>query len=393
MTDPAERRWAIWALAVTQTLGYACLYYIFAALVVQWSADFGWSKTTLALGPSCAILLAGVLAPIMGRLIDRGWSRALLTGGSLLGGVALGILATATTQTQYMIAWVLIGAAQGAALYEVCFAFLIRRLGADARAAIIRVTLVAGFASTLAFPTAAVVSQAFGWRAVVWLAVGVVLLVQMPLNWWASGVLRRGELHPTAEEDATARAALRAAFGSARFWILGGVLGVLALNHWMMIAFVIPVFTDLGVALASAVLAASLIGPAQVIGRLALMRFDARLSNWQSFAWCFGGMLAGVCALWLANVVPFAVFAYAIAQGGAMGVMTILRPVLIAEVMGQAGYGAIAGSVQVMPLLAAAIAPLMGGVLFGWGGAVPFIWCSFALIALGAIGATALRRL
>lgn len=389
----ADRQAAIWALSVTQTLGYACLYYIFAALVVQWQADFGWGKPALALGPTCAIALAGLMSPVSGRLVDRGWSRALLSGGAILGAGALAVLATATTQTQYMIAWVLIGVAQGAVLYEVCFAFLIRRLGPDARAAIIRVTLVAGFASTLAFPVAAFVSEAFGWRIVVWLAAGVVLCLQTPLNFWAVSTLRRGEVHPSEQENTAASVALRRALRSLRFWLLGAVMALLSLNHWMMIAFAIPVFTDLGATMALAITAASLVGPAQVVGRMVLMRFDASIGNWRVLTLCLFGMALGVIALWLAGAAAGMVLVYAVAQGSAMGVMTILRPVLISDVMGQAGYGAIAGSIQVMPLMAGAAAPLLGGVMFGIGGAGALIWLSAVLIALGFAGTLVLRRL
>ncbi|MBT8412203.1 MAG: MFS transporter, partial [Octadecabacter sp.] len=269
------RRAAIWALAVSQTLGYACLYYIFAALVLQWNADLGWPKTTLALGPTLAIVISGTLAPFLGRRVDRGQSRMLLTAGPLVGGVGLVVLALTQTQAQYLAAWALIGAAQAMALYEVCFAFLIRRLGPDARAAIIRVTLVAGFASTLAFPAAALMAQAWGWRGAVWVAAAVVIMVQLPLNYWAAGVIRKGQIVQSKAEDDEDKAALRQGLRSLRFWVLGGLTALLALNHWMMIALIIPVFTDLGVTVTVAVLAASLVGPAQVLGRLSLMRLDA----------------------------------------------------------------------------------------------------------------------
>ena len=391
--NSGARRAAIWALAVTQTLAYACLYYLFAALVVQWSSDFGWSKTTLALGPTSAIIVAGVMSPFSGRLIDRGYSRSLLTGGSAVGALALCGLAMAQTQTQYLMAWVAVGIAQGSVLYEVCFAFLIRRLGPSARAAIIRVTLVAGFASTLAFPTAALVSEAYGWRAVVWLAAGIVAFVQLPLNFWAVGVIRRGEIHATDADDAIGKAALRGALRSLKFWVLGGVLALLSLNHWMLIAFIIPVFTDLGASLAVAVFAASIIGPCQVLGRLILMRYDARITNWRTLTICLSGMAFGVIALWFAGAAPLFIFIYGAAQGASIGVMTILRPVLIVDVMGQAGYGAIAGSMQVMPLMAGAAAPLVGGLMFGLGGAQALIALSGVLIVLGFAGASLLRRL
>lgn len=388
-----QRRAAIWALAVTQTLGYACLYYIFAALVVQWHDDFGWSKAQLAVGPTVAIVIAAATAPFVGRWVDRGLTRQMMTAGALMGTAGLMTLASARDYPGYLFAWVFIGAAQAHLLYEVCFAFLIRRLGPDARAAIIRVTLVAGFASTIAFPVAAFVSAAYGWRTVVVLAAGVVLAVQLPLNHWAVGVLRKGELHHSKQDVDDGKAALHAALRSRRFWLLGGVLALLSLNHWMMIAFVIPVFTGLGASTAMAVLAASLIGPAQVVGRLVLMGLDARAGNWAVLTLCLGGMALGVGALVLAGAAPQMIFVYATAQGAAIGVMTILRPVLIGDVMGQVGYGAIAGSIQVMPLMAGAAAPVLGGVLFGLGGAGALIWVSACLITLGFAGTIALRRL
>jgi len=377
---------AIWALAVTQTLGYACLFYIFAALVVQWSADLGWSKAALALGPTLAIAISGIAAPFMGGMIDRGWSRALLTSGSIVGGLALCGLAMVTTQAQYYAAWCVLGLAQAAALYEVCFAFLIRRMGDGARGAIIRVTLVAGFASTLTFPTAALISDAYGWRAAIWLAAAVVLCVQAPLNYWAASVIRLGEAPSTPQENAGAN--------SLRFWVLGLVLSVLALNHWMLLAFIIPLFTDLGASTVAAIFAASVVGPAQVVGRLLLMRFDDALwDNWQAFFVCTGVLAIGVIALWWAGGAPRLVLVFAITQGAAMGVMTILRPVLIAQVLGQAGYGAIAGSIQALPLMAGAAAPLLGGALFGWHGASALISTSAILIIVAAIGAVVLRRI
>jgi hypothetical protein len=52
----AEQR-AVWLLAVGQTLGYACFFYIFAAMVVSWQEALGWDKAMLAAGPTLAILI------------------------------------------------------------------------------------------------------------------------------------------------------------------------------------------------------------------------------------------------------------------------------------------------------------------------------------------------
>lgn len=64
---------AVWLLAVGQTVAYACLYYVFSALLVAIEADTGWTKAALALGPTLALGMAALAAPMAGRLVDRGW--------------------------------------------------------------------------------------------------------------------------------------------------------------------------------------------------------------------------------------------------------------------------------------------------------------------------------
>lgn len=386
------QRAAIWTLALGQTLGYACLYYIFAALVLSWQTDLGWSKSTLAMGPTLAIVLSGGLAPFMGRLVDRGYSRALLTAGPLLGALALALLASSRTQAVYLFAWGLIGLAQSASLYEVAFAFLVRRLGAAARAAIVRVTLVAGFASTIAFPAGAYLSDIWGWRGAVWCAAAVALFLIAPLHWWSAGVIRKGGPVQSKDDVARDKAALRRAIGRAAFWVLGGLLALIALNHWMMVAFFVPSFVELGASEHLAVLAAACVGPAQVVGRLALLRVENGMSNQTVLALCLGAMGLAVLLLIGAGMAPALALGYAAVQGGAIGIMTILRPVLIAETLGPEGYGTIAGTVQVMPLLAGAAAPMLGALVLTAMGVPGLIAVSAVLVLLAGGAALWLRR-
>jgi MFS family permease len=137
----ASERRAVWLLALGQTLGYACFFYIFAALVLFWHEDLGWDKTLLALGPTLAILVSAALAPFVGRAVDWGQGPRLMVAGAVAGAVSLSVLALAAHPAVYLLAWAGLGLAQATCLYEVCFAFLIRRYGAGARGPITRVTL------------------------------------------------------------------------------------------------------------------------------------------------------------------------------------------------------------------------------------------------------------
>lgn len=143
---------AVWLLALGQTLIYAGCYYSFPALLPDLVAATGWTKAELALGPTLAFLLMAGLTPFTGRLVDRGLGGEMLVWLPGLAALGVAVLALVDSLAGWLALWALIGVAQAGSLYETCFAFLTRRLGDGARAAITRVTLVAGFAGTLAFP-------------------------------------------------------------------------------------------------------------------------------------------------------------------------------------------------------------------------------------------------
>jgi MFS family permease len=391
MTARAEavaRGPAIWMLAAAETLAYACFYYIFAALIVAWQAELGWDRAVLATGPTLSIILAAVLAPVMGRLVDAGKGPEVMAGGAVIGALALVGLALSDSPATYLMAWGVIGLAQAACLYEVCFAFLIRRLGTAARPAITRVTLMAGFAGTIAFPAGAAMSAGIGWRGAVLVAAVVASFVMVPLYLGAGRLIRRSGLPVQSSLEAD-KGALKRALNRPQFYMLAVIFALVSFNHWMIVNFAVPIFLDLGAGAALAVLAAATVGPAQVAGRLILFRFEARLGTAITTLICLGGMAAGTMALFAAGLAPWLIFVFTGVQGGAIGVMTILRPVLIAAVMGPAGYGAIAGAIQVPALLAGALAPLLGALMLAGPGVPGVLALSLGLILVAAVLARA----
>lgn len=383
---------AVWALALGQTLGYACLFYVFAALILAWHADLGWDKASFAAGPMLATLLAAGLAPLAGRMVDRGHGPELLAGGAVVGGLSLLWLAHVNSPTGWLIGWAGLGLAQAACLYETCFAFLIRRLGPDARSAIIRVTLVAGFASTLAFPAGALLAEHLGWRGALMTAAAVTLLLTLPLHWWGGRQIRRQAPPPTAGEAASDRGGLVRALRRRGFWVLAGVFALVSLNHWMIISFLVPVFVLQGVAPGLAVFAAATVGPAQVAGRMVLLHYEARVGNARATVITLGMAVAAAVVLWAAGLAPVLIFAYTLMQGAAVGVMTILRPVLISDVLGRASYGTIAGAIQIPALLASAGAPMLGALMLDGPGLGALLGLSVLLSVLALVGCLALNR-
>jgi MFS family permease len=373
-------------LAIGQTLTYAALYYAFAALLPDLEAATGWSKAQLAAGPTCAFLITAVLTPFTGRLVDRGWGGELLIWMPVLGAAALIGLSFAQTPLVWVCLWAVIGVAQAGSFYETCFAFLTRRLGDGARGAITRVTLVAGFASTLSFPLGHALGRAFGGQGALAAFAGLIVLGSLPVNLMGVARLRRLQ-GVTVVRPLPERGVLAAAMRKPAFWALAAIFGLTYVTHSVLISYALVLFEDRGATAGLAVIAASCIGPAQVAGRLALLTFGGRVDNGLAMIWSLGAIVMASALLWTAGVVPALIFAFAVLQGMGIGLCSILRPVLLAQMLGRRGFGAISGAVAVAPIVGTAVGPVFGAMLLANGGfGAVYAAClamSFAALGLG----------
>lgn len=381
---------AVWLLAVGQTLVYAGSYYAFPALLPDLEAATGWSKTTLALGPSLAFLIMASLTVLTGRLVDRGLGGEMLIWGPVLAALGVLLMGFAPTPAVWLGAWALVGVAQAGCLYETCFAFLTRRLGDGARAAITRVTLVAGFAGTLAFPLGHWVGDLFGGQGGMLVFAGVTLLA-VPCNLWAVRSLRR-RARAGAEPAMAEPGTLKIALARPAFWALVACFGLIWLNHGILITYVLELFADRGAGEGMAALAAACIGPSQVAGRLLFLVGEARVGNSRATLIALGGVVVASAVLWLAGIAPVLIFGFALAQGAGAGLMSILRPVLIAEILGRQGFGAISGAVAMSPILASAAAPALGALMLTTGGPVLVYAACLTMALTGWMIAAALLR-
>lgn len=379
-------------MALGQTLIYAATYYAFPALLPDLESATGWDKATLALGPTLAFALLAVLTPFAGRLIDLGLGGEMLVFGPLLAALGVAGLAFAATPLHWILAWIVIGAAQAGSLYETCFAFLTRRLGPGARAAITRITLVAGFAGTLAFPLGRVLGESLGGQGAMLVFAAMIVLGVVPLNLVAVTRLRRIERAAAIPRPPDLPGALRAAMRKPAFWALSLAFGLAYLNHAILITYILPLLQDRGAGATLAATAAACIGPSQVAGRLALVAAGARISTGQAVLMSFAAVVLAALCLAFAGVALPLIFAFALVQGAGAGVMSILRPVLVAETLGRAGFGAISGAVAVAPILGAAAGPAIGAALLAQGGAGAVIAACGAMAVAGLASVIWLER-
>src|SRR5688500_10356252 len=141
------------ALGVAQVVSWGSLFYSIGVLGPAMSRDVGVSEVYLFGAFTAGLLVSGAAAPFSGSLVDRRGGRFVLAIGSVLGAVAMGVLALATHPATLLFGWLVAGAAMSACLYDTAFATLSQHMSAAAyRRSVTVLTILGGFASTVFWP-------------------------------------------------------------------------------------------------------------------------------------------------------------------------------------------------------------------------------------------------
>lgn len=389
---PGSLRRDVVPLAVAQTIVWAAMYYSFPALLPWWERDLGWSKATLSGAFTASLVLTAVLAPLAGRLIDRGLARLVHPGGALAGAALLATLSTVTEPWQFYAVWLALGVAMAASLYEAAFAIITVTVGARAREAITAVTLIAGFAGTVSFPSAHFLAGLFGWRGAVLCFAAAIVVVGIPLMLWGLRLLERHRA-PPAQPQADGEGAGRAAVTRRpAFWLLGFAYGAIGLVHGLILAHLLPILADRGITEGLAVLAASMIGPMQVVGRIVMMTTERWMSTFGAALACYLGLGLGAAALLMAGLAPWLVAVFVLLHGAGYGTASIVRPVLTAEVLGRRRFGVIAGMLAIPFMGGFALGPTVAALVWELGGYDLVLTLAIGCAAAGLVAVVAAAR-
>ena len=362
---PRYFRRIVWSLALSETLIWAATFYAFAALLPAWEQEVAWTKTQLSAAFTLALFLSAVLAPLIGRQIDRSRAKIVLRLGPVLAALGLLLLASAQDTSRFYLSWAILGVAMAGSLYDPCFAYLTRIFGPERRRAIMLVTLAAGLAGTVSFLGFYWLTEWLDWRAAVRIAALVALVIVAPLNIIATQFGDHLPL-PADPERNIKPAGAPQFWRTPLFWLLSLGIAAMSLNHAVLMTHIRPLLSDRGLQAGVVVGLAAAVGPMHVAGRLVLLILERRISTYSLVlvSLLMAIAAAGLLLFTSGQVILAALFV--VLQGAGHGMTAILRPVLTADVMGRANFGLIAGTISFLSQGALAAAPTIAALV--WGG-------------------------
>lgn len=350
-------------LGLGQICSWGTLYYSFPLIVTRMELELGWSKSDLYAGATIGLLMTALCSYPVGMGIDRGWGKWIMAGASA---GAMGVFAWWSV-TEHLMAFYVIcalsGMVQAAVLYEPSFAVLARRVGAShARAGITHITLWGGFASTVFIPITGLLITLYDWRTTLLIlgavnaSYGLVYLLSIQPQ---KDVTHAQDSHQRKADIDRDRQVVRDNLRSGLFWL---VLLSLMIYAGMFSAFTFhmyPLLQEAGLNEQDVVIAIAVIGPAQVLGRILITVFaqgaSVRLIGSflvASFPIVFALLIPTNPSFWLVAVV-FTVY------GLTNGIFTIVRSLMVPEMLSPHAYGSLNGIITIAATIARAVTPLL----------------------------------
>ena len=375
------------------------VFYGFTAIFEPLADEFGWSYAQISLAASLRGLEMGLLAPIVGILVDRWGARRLLLGGVVIASLGLMLLSRTTSLGMFYVAFVVLAMGMSACGLTV----LMTAISNWFRKKIGLATgiMICGYGfSGLLVPVIVNLIDVYEWRmAIAILATGMLVLC-LPLallvrhkpehyGYLPDGIVNSSLMPddpPISAEGAEANVKARQALRSSTFWhiTLAMLCQVLMVNA--VITHVMPYLSSIGITRAKSSLIASAIPLTSIGGRLGFGWLGDKTDKKRLMAGasamtgvgllCFG--LASSGTLWL--LVPFLIL-FGIGYGG----NNVLRPSAIRESFGRSNFGAIHGlMVSIMMLGGISGPPLAGWAFDNWGSYQP-IWLVLVGLAVVAV--------
>jgi len=370
-------------LGLTQIVGWGTTFLMPSVLGRHIERDLGLASEIVYGGITVMFGVGALFAPRVGRLLDRTGAQTRRCTGSVVYALSLAALAFSQGLASYLLCWAAMGVASTLALNTPASIALAQVAGARARQAIAVLAIVGGFASTVFWPVSEALELFAGWRGVLLIYAAVHLLVCAPVHLLA--LPGRGAVGPQAAAAATAPAA-PSERSRQIFLLLSISFSCGAFIFTGFIVHAIGVLRGLGHDPASALLLASLIGPAQVAVRVIELMFGHRYAISSSALFAAAVLPLGLGLALLAGGNFAIALVCLVGYGIANGLKAVLRATLPLALFGRAQFGAYLGRLALpQGIVSAAAPPVLAAVMTGYGAegvlAVTFVVAMVALIA------------
>ena len=384
--------WIVLGSVLGLTVGNGpVMQFTFGVFVKPLTAQFASDRSTISAALSVGLLLTGLCTPVVGRLVDRFGVRAVTLPAITLFALATAVLGFIPNSAMaYLVVYAIMGIF-AAGQTPLPYARAVAGAFDNKRGLALGVTMAGVGLGTVLLPMfAQTMIGLAGWRGAYIGLAAVLFVVAFPSVFFLLKDAR--PVHLRAESGAQPGMTGAQALRSGAFWLMAVAFFFVALACAGMLAHIVAIMTDRGVAVQRATAAISLGGLALIAGRL--------LSGWlldRVFApyvalFFVLSPLVGILLLFGSDGAGLAMFA-TVLVGLGLGAEVDLIAFLITRYLGLKAFGEIYGYLFLMFMLGSALGPFLMGLSFAKTGSytttmigftLGLVLAAFLLLRLGA---------
>jgi MFS family permease len=367
------------------------------------SEDFEWERGALSGAFSLGFIVAGVSAPLWGRIADRRGPRSSFLPGALITGVLCLLLSQISNLASlYVLYIVFTFGSAGISLIPI--SVLLSNWFVEKRGRAIGIAYTgAGLGGLVFTPLAGFLVERIGWRSAYAIGGIAVIALIVPVALWIKnrpedlGLLPDGR-DPSpldsaaADGDAAAGGAdasltLGGAVRTSTFWLVALTWMVTMMSLAAVGLHQVAFLTDVGLPTESASLAAGAVGGVSILGRIGFGVLSERFSIRRLYAVCYLMCGVGIALLWATpSVGSTSLVLYVACFGIATGGSFALTALLVGDLFGIRALGEIFGLLGLIATIGGAIGGTGAGLLFDRAGSYDIVFAlCVALAWLGAV--------
>ncbi len=363
--------------------------------------DFGWSRATLSGAQSMALLVAGCLGILVGRLNDRLGPRVVMTAAGFFFGLGLLLMSGLNNVWQlYLFYGVVVGI--GLSSIDIVPLSTIARWFIRRRGIMTGIAKVGTGTGQFAIPlVASLLIVTYGWRhsyiiigvaaMVLLIAIGQ-LLRRDPAR---QGLLPDGDKESQATGSGPAESGLylNEALRTRQFWTVCFVYLATMFSLLIIMVHIVPHATDIGISSTVAAGILSAIGGISMTGRFVMGIAVDRIGNRLSMIICLILLILAFLWLQLARELWMLIL-FAVVYGfGHGGTFTVISPI-VAEYFGLRSHGALFGIVFFSSMVGGAIGPVVAGYIYDTTESYSLaFWICAAVVAMALVLILSLRQI
>ncbi len=348
---------SVLGLGITTTIGYGTLYYSITIMSEELSREFSWSKSFIFGILSLGILLGGLIAPSVGKLLDRHGAREIMSIGSLLCALGLFALSFIETKFDYILAILFLETVSVLVLYEAAFVAFSQLAGVKARLPIIQITLMAGFASTIFWPLITYLLTFMNFREVYQSLALFHIFLALPIHYFVLKPSLKVKNKDFKEESFNDCICLEGKHKKRSLILLAIAFSLIAIPITAMQTQFLSLLKGFGFEATTAVILGTIIGPSQVIARVLDIVFSKKATPMTTAVVSTSIMMLGLVALLFSGYSFYIALVFVILYGAGQGLSDIVRGTLPLYLFGKNGYGKTTGNLNLFRLIVTAMVP------------------------------------